>query len=179
MLSFETGLQYSSKGFKLEKYVPLYNVSEPAPSSQKIYEKETLNYIEIPLSIKTSGSLLGLSVYGTIGSYVAIGINGKAVSDLYPSGISERKEYKRQIGQDGSWKRFDYGLQAGAGVTFDKYVFELNYSYGLANISQYSPHVEKNRIIGLTLGYKFKTRNQAHNSKLRGKSGFGALLTEN
>ena len=81
------------------------------------------------------------------------------IKSIYPDGISKRTEYKNQLGSNELWKRYDYGLQAGAGITFGKYVFRLNYSDGLANISQHSPHVEKNRVIGLTLGYKFKTKN--------------------
>lgn len=109
--------------------------------------------------LKFSHSILGLPLYGVLGPYAAIGINGKDIIDIYSGGISERNVYKNQFDSNGLWKRLDYGLQAGAGIQFGKYVFELNYSYGLANISRHSPHVEKNRIIGLTLGYKFKTRN--------------------
>jgi len=38
-------------------------------------------------------------------------------------------------------------------------VLKLHYSYGLANISQMISIQSKNRAIGLTLGYKFFTKN--------------------
>jgi hypothetical protein len=155
LFSIESGLLFSSKGYKLEKDYALYPTSEPVP----VYAKSVLNYFEIPVSIKFSHSILGLPLYGVLGPYAAIGINGKNIIDIYSGGKSERTVYKNHFDSNGLWKRLDYGLQAGAGIQFGKYVFGLNYSYGLANISRHSPHVEKNRIIGLTLGYKFKTSN--------------------
>jgi len=152
--SIESGLFFSSKGYNLNKKKSLDPTSQFSP----IYVKAILNYLEIPLLIKFSHSFFRLPFYGVIGPYGAIGINGKTISDMYPGGISDRKVYKHQMGSDELWKRYDYGLQAGAGIAFGKYVCGFNYSYGLANISQHSPHVEKNRVIGLTLGYKFKIK---------------------
>ena len=159
LFSIESGLLFSSKGYKLDKNYALYPTSEPVP----VYTKAVLSYLEIPFLVKSSHSILGLPFYEIFGAYAAFGINGKTITDVYSGGISARNVYKNQFNSDGPWKSLDYGLQAGAGITFGKYVLGLNYSYGLANISRHSPHVEKNRIIGLTLGYKFKVGNTAHN----------------
>jgi len=154
IFSFETGLLFSSKGYKLDSYYKLYEDSEP----NRIYQNAILNYIDIPLSLKTATSFLRFPIYGMIGPYVGIGLNGKFIADELSGGVIERREYKQQFGSDGSWKRFDYGLQVGTGIVIGKFDFGLNYAYGLANISQHSPYIAKNRIIGLTLGYKFKTK---------------------
>lgn len=149
IFSFETGLLFSSKGYKLDSDYRLYEDSE----SFHRYQNAILNYIDIPLSLKTVTTFLRFPIYGMIGPYLGIGLNGKTITNEFSDGVTERKEYKHQMGSDGSWKRFDYGLQAVAGIVIGKFDFGLNYAYGLANISQHSPHVEKNRIIGLTLGY--------------------------
>ena len=154
IFSFETGLMFSSKGYKLDSSYKLYEDSEPS----RIYQNLILNYIDIPLSLKTTTSFLRFPIYGIIGPYVGIGLNGKLIADEMSGGVIERKEYEQQFGSDGSWERVDYGLQVGAGIVIGKFDFGLNYAYGLANISQQSPYIAKNRIIGLTLGYKFKTK---------------------
>ncbi len=174
LFSIESGLLFSQKGYKLDKKYTLYSTSEPVP----VYTKAVLNYLEIPFLMKFSHSIFGLPLYGVLGPYAAFGISGKTITNIYSGAMSASNVYENQFNSNGPWKSLDYGLQAGAGITFGKYVFGLNYSYGLANISRHFPHAEKNRIIGLTLGYKFKTRNPAH-CKLPGKSGFSASLAEN
>ena len=154
LFSFETGLQLSSKGYKLDTYLSVPNDrGEYLP----IYNNTTLNYIEIPLSLKTSAKFKKLPIVFTLGPYFGIGLNEKITRSEYNwlEGTTERKTYSHEMGQDGDWKRLDYGLQVGAGVEIEKIVMKLNYGYGLASISHASSIKSKNRIVGLTLGYKF------------------------
>jgi hypothetical protein len=154
--SYETGLLFSSKGYKLDTFYPVPNYQgEYAP----VYDNTTLNYIEIPLLLKASAKLKNLPVLFTLGPYFGMGLNGKAIRSIYnwEKETSERKTFKNQFGKDSNWKRPDYGLQAGAGVEIQNIVLKLHYSYGLANISQMNSITAKNRAIGLTLGYKFFT----------------------
>lgn len=153
IFSIETGLLFSSKGYTNDKNLAMYSNSEPL----YFYQKVVLNYIDIPLSIKYSTSFHRTTIYGEIGPYAGIAINGKINADELSNGIIERKKYNLQIGSDGNWKRFDYGLQTGIGIVIKKFVFGLDYAFGLADISQSSYFRSKNRIIGLTLGYKFGT----------------------
>jgi hypothetical protein len=152
--SFETGLLFSSKGFQLNSEYKIYETSEPI----KLFHNTILNYIDIPLSLKTSTSFFRLPIYGRIGPYIGVGLNGKIIGDEYSGTVTERKEFKFRIVSEGDWKRFDYGLQLSAGILIGKFDFGLNYAYGLANITKQSTLVKKNRIIGLTVGYKFKTK---------------------
>jgi len=152
LFSIESGLLFSSKGYKLDKYFAMWEDSEPI----RLYQKAVLNYIDIPLSFKASTLFRKLLIYGNVGPYVGIGLSGKIIADESSGDIIKRNEYRHKMGTDGTWKRFDYGLQAGAGVEINRIVFGLNYSYGLANISQNRDYENKNRIIGLTLGYRFK-----------------------
>jgi hypothetical protein len=154
LFSFETGLLFSSKGYKLDTY---YSVPSYEGEYFPIYDNRTLNYFEIPLSLKISANFKNLPFIFTLGPYIGVGLNEKYTISVYnwEEGASERKSYSNQMGNESGWKRIDYGLQAGIGMEIQRIVIRLNYSYGLANISQDSSIKSKNRVIGLTLGYKF------------------------
>lgn len=158
LFSFESGLLFSQKGYKLDTHYPIpTDKGEYVP----IYDNTTLNYIEIPLSLKTTTKFKNLPVLFTLGPYIGIGLNEKTTRSNYSGGITERKTYSHKMGNDSNWKKLDYGLQAGIGMEIKNMVLRVNYSYGLANISQVSFIKSKNRIIGFTLGYKIYT--EKHN----------------
>lgn len=152
LFSFETGLLFSSKGYEIERNYFVYPDSEPI----HLYQKVILNYMDIPLSIKYSTSFLKIPIYGMIGPYAGIALNGKTKIDEFSDALNVGYGHNQQIGPDGYWKRIDYGLHAGAGIVINKIVFGLDYVFGLADISQSNTYEAENRIIGLTLGYKFK-----------------------
>ena len=153
--SLESGILFSSKGYKLEANYALYQNSEPF----RVYQNAVLNYIEIPLLFKGSAKVRELSIFSTIGPYVGIGLSGEMTANSYSIGIAEKQVYSHEMGADGNWKRLDYGLQAGVGMEIRRIVIKISYSYGLANISQNKDLVVlKNRNLGLTLGYKFNMR---------------------
>lgn len=161
LFSFETGLLLSSKGYKSDTYYPIPTYEgEYIP----VYDNRTLNYFEIPLSLKATAKFKNLPFLFTLGPYIGLGLNEKATRSEYnwEEEVYERKTYNNQMGKDSHWKRLDYGLQAGAGVEIQKIVMRLHYSYGLANISQVSSIRSKNRIIGLMLGYKFSFEKQGY-----------------
>ena len=154
--SFEPGLLFSSKGYKIDTY---YEAPTYSGKYLPIVESATLNYIDIPLSLKFSTSTKKIQFFGAIGPYFALGLSGKVSREEYningQGGIDYEGtiDYKDEMGKDGIWKRFDYGMQAGIGMTIQKIAFRINYSYGLANIAQYEDSTNKNRIIGISLGY--------------------------
>ncbi len=154
LFQFETGLLFSSKGYKIDTNYPVPNFEgEYIP----IYENVTLNYFEIPVSLKMYSQFKKVQFLFTLGPYIGIGLNEKKnLLEYNPENEKfESKTYRDQMGKDGRWKTFDYGLQAGVGMEINKIIFRLNYSYGLANITQQDSFKSKNRAVGLTLGYKF------------------------
>jgi hypothetical protein len=154
--SFEPGLLFSSKGYKIDTYYPV-----PTSSGEylPIDERAILNYIDIPLSLKLTTSIKEVEFFGALGPYLALGLSGKISREEYdivdPGTIvyDGTVDYTGEMDKDGQWKRFDYGMQAGVGVIMQKIVFRINYSYGLANIAQYEESTNKNRVIGISLGY--------------------------
>ncbi|WP_299584506.1 porin family protein [uncultured Sunxiuqinia sp.] len=155
-LSVESGLIFSSKGYKIDTYYPVPTFSgEFFP----IDERATLNYIDIPVMLKLTTSSKKTQLFGALGPYVALGLSGKINREEY--GIDDQGaivykgsvDYAGEMGKDGQWKRFDYGMQAGVGMIIRKIVFRINYSYGLANIAQQENLTNNNRVIGVSLGY--------------------------
>ncbi len=154
--SFESGLLFSSKGYKVDTYYPIPTFSgEYFP----IYERATLNYIDIPVSLKLTTSKKNVQFFGILGPYVAIGVSGKisrkeySIDDQGEIVYNGTMDYTDEMGKDGQWKRLDYGIQAGGGLIIQKIAFRITYSYGLANIAQYEDTTEKNRTLGISLGY--------------------------
>ena len=147
--SFEPGLLFSSKGYKIDTYYPV-----PTSSGEylPIDERAVLNYIEIPLSLKLTTSIKKVQFFGAIGPYLALGLSGKISREEFdivdPGTIvyDGTVDYTGEMDKDGQWKRFDYGMQAGIGVIIQRIAFRINYSYGLANIAQYEDSTNKNQI---------------------------------
>ena len=161
LFSFETGLLFSSKGYKVDTYYP-------APTSSgeylPVYVDTKLNYIEIPISFKLKTSIKKIQFFGILGPYAAIGLSGKINSKNYSSDgqggfvYNGTIDFKDIIGKDKQWKRFDYGMQAGVGIVLQKISFRVTYDYGLANISQYEDTTKKNRVLAISLGYIIRSK---------------------
>ncbi|MCG6190476.1 porin family protein [Maribellus maritimus] len=154
--SFEPGVFFSSSGYKIDSHYPVPTYSgEYIP----IREQAILNYIEIPASLRLASSIKNIQLFGNIGPYLAIGLSGKVSRKEYRIDGQEGVvyegtiDYSGEIGNDGQWKRFDYGFQAGIGVEVNRIVVRGNYKHGIANIAQDSGIKNKNRVFAISLGY--------------------------
>ncbi|GAB1453307.1 porin family protein [Draconibacterium sp.] len=146
ILSFETGLLLSAKGFKL--------------SREDYKEKMSLLYLDIPLTGKASFDVEGVKVYGVFGPYVGMGLFGMYKTEDTFDGETETDSETIDWGSvkgESDFKRLDYGLTMGAGVEINVIQIGLTYNLGLANISPYSDkgYKRNNRVLALSLGYKF------------------------
>lgn len=138
MLTFETGLIISAKGFKY---------------SEDSYDmKLNLYYLDIPLTAKASYDAGFGKIYGLLGPYLGIGLSGKSVY-----GDEDEPVDWGSDSDDDDLKRPDFGLTVGAGVEINSILVGLSYNFGLANISPDSDGGFKinNRVIGISVGYKF------------------------
>jgi hypothetical protein len=152
-VAFETGILISSKGTKS---------SNTSTHNGVTYESNsTLNllYLEIPLTAKTYFNVGQSKIFGALGPYIGLGIGGKYKGKVVHSG--ETNSYKRDIywgsGTDAEFRRLDFGLTAAAGVEIRSIQIGLSYNLGLANISTFTDNGVKikNRVLGLSVGYKF------------------------
>lgn len=131
-------------------------------------QKETLNYIDIPLVFeKNFGG-------GNIGAYVAVGTtfsfavgNGKGMEELtveYPASDGtvstqiDRAEYTIEMGsgRNDDYKAYDFGLNIGAGLAFiresGELSFDVRFVQGLRNVDLGSL---KNRNLQFGISYMY------------------------
>jgi hypothetical protein len=165
VLSFQPGLLLSGKGSKTEAGQP----SDPN------YYKATTNplYLEIPANLVLKFPLAAnAKIYAGGGPYLAIGIAGKNKVEGKVAGVAfESKENIEWSNDDpttlnneegagfGIMRRFDYGLNALAGVGFDKLVIGAGYGLGLANLQSGTDNSSndnnKHRVWSFSLGFRF------------------------
>jgi hypothetical protein len=165
-LYLQPGLLYTGKGSKVQNGQPGTNG----------YFRQTFNpyYLEIPANLvfKTPAIAGGRFFVGA-GPYLGVGVRGKTrtegqtllgttynvtrdirFSDDDPTTLNEEEGTGFGI-----IKRFDYGMNGVAGFEGKSMVLGLGYGLGLAKLQSGSnnseDHNNKNRVIQLTLGFKF------------------------
>ncbi|MBK7212405.1 MAG: PorT family protein [Bacteroidales bacterium] len=152
-ISFEPGISFSNKGYKLfEKQGLALDISD--------YNLNiSLNYLEIPLYLKTSYTYGSVKMYGAAGPYLGVGLWGRQKADFLfrgqPRSDNSAISWGTDINTD-TYRRIDWGINAGAGIEISSWQFGLSYSFGLANLSpDTSGNLKnKNKVIALNLGYK-------------------------
>jgi hypothetical protein len=153
----ESGLLVKGKGAKVER------------GSGNNFYKVTFNplYLELPvnlvvrLPISTSANIF---IHG--GPYIAAGIAGKSKFEGQLLGISASNTENIKFtsadpnANDQAYsklKRFDYGLNIGAGIDLKKVLLKVNYGYGLAKIDSKQTNNDANgkdkyRTLSISLG---------------------------
>ncbi len=148
--SFQTGILFSSKGFKMNYKDDLYEIKQ----------KVNLYYLDIPLNFKGTFKVGSTKIFATAGPYIGLGISGNMKYEGTIDGEIESDSEPVNWGSDkenDDLKRLDFGLSAGAGLDFGSFMVGLSYNLGLANISTITSNGNKayNRVFGLSFGYKF------------------------
>ncbi len=162
-LSLQSGFLFTGKGSK----------TESGKSGSSFYSKATTNpyYIEVPVNLVTRLPLGKESrLFVGAGAYGAMGIAGKTKIENITPITSQRYEESIRFSNDdpstldyeegagfGIMKRFDYGLNALAGIEGESVVIGVNYGFGLAKLqsgSENSNDNNKHRVLSITLGFK-------------------------
>lgn len=153
-IGLETGLLLSTRGFKSSLEEEIFG------ELFKVESQFNLLYLEIPITAKASFDVGSAKVYGALGPYIGIALNGNVKSEVTISGETETDEADISFGSDENeddFKNLDFGLTIGAGVEIKSIEIGLFYGLGLANISPYTGagSTIQNRVVGLSVGYKF------------------------
>jgi len=116
-----------------------------------------LSHIEIPVNLAyafEAGN--GRFIIGA-GPYAGFGLSGKSKVKVSALGQSEEEEDDIEFGsEEDQIKRMDFGANFMAGYIMNNgLMLKVNYSLGLANLSNTSESDWKNRYFGVTLGYFF------------------------
>lgn len=151
-LSIETGLMFSTKGFKMaEDYTDMGEF-------YKINSKFNLYYIDVPLDLKGSINIGKVKIYGAAGPYLGVGLFGSSKYEETYNGETESEKDIFDLEEVGI-KRLDYGLNAGMGIEIKAIQIGVNYGYGLQNLiegeSSNSDIKITNKVLSFTAGYRF------------------------
>jgi len=164
MIDLESGILLSGKGSKAETFF--------TGSTDDNYIKTKFNplYIEVPLNLVVKVPLektTNVFFYG--GPYAAVGIAGKSKTESSIFGLKGTSESDVKFSNDDpstsqqedaaydKLKRFDFGLNVGAGLDLKKVLIKFNYGYGLTKINSTQSNnsaddKNKYRIASVSLG---------------------------
>jgi len=147
-LYIQTGLYLQNKGCK-EEYSRETTTAKPM-------------YLEIPILASYRYNFSDAAqLQINFGPYLAYGIGGKIKSES--DGESEEEDFfgSYDDSDNAGYKRFDMGLQVGAGVTFaSHYYVGVAYQFGLVNTKDLPSNYDgdysvKNKNWMISLGYNF------------------------
>ncbi|MCO5934413.1 PorT family protein [Mucilaginibacter sp. RB4R14] len=142
-VSIQPALNYTGKGGKLSDFD-----SEGTTVDIKTY------YLQVPVNVVYRVPVAIGNIYFGAGPYVGIGLSGKGKTTR--NGNTESQDVK--FGSDAPNKRTEYGLNGITGLEFKSgFLIGLNYDLGLTNTNNLEGTgvVAKNRVFGLSVGYKF------------------------
>ena len=155
MFSLETGLLISTKGVISKELL----TEEDMGFNFEYKVNLSQLYLDIPVTAKASFDTGGgTKIYGVFGPYVGIGLSGKIKGEEIIDGVTTSQEIDIEWGSDidSDFKRMDFGLIVGTGVELNSIQIGLNYSLGLANILPQNNVKFRNRVLGISFGYKFR-----------------------
>jgi hypothetical protein len=163
-LYLQTGILYTGKGALVEHGV----------KGTDGYFRQNFNpyYLEVPLTVLVKTPPKGFRVFAGAGPYLGIGIAGKVKTEGQLAGVGYSFEKNVKYSSDdpstlsqeegtglGVVKRFDYGINATAGVEGASMTLGVSYGLGLAKLQSgaNSPTDDSNkyRLWQFTLGFKF------------------------
>lgn len=157
LIALETGLILEGRGSKTESgsgstyYTAKFN---------PLYLEVPANFIlRLPLESKSN-------IFINAGPYIAMGISGESTVNGQIAGVSFQSTKDIEFtstdpsANDQAYsklKRFDYGLNIGAGLDLRKILLKVNYGYGLSKINSTetnnsSNEKDKYRTLSISLG---------------------------
>ncbi len=148
-ISFESGLMLSTKGLRISE----------TDGDDKFRMSIVNNYLDIPIKVKYSIPVNEtMSFYGEAGPYVGIALSGKFKYKETYDGETDIETESVDFGgndEEDDFKRLDYGLTLGGGLDVGIVEVGVFFDLGLANISSYEDDAIKNRVLRVSVAYKF------------------------
>lgn len=129
----EVGLSYVQKGGK-------------TPKGAAVQYNYHVNYFEVPVVLKYIAKVSDdITVQPLVGVWAALGAGGH----------TEVAGIKTLSFSDNLFKKTDAGIRVGCGVTYQQYILELDYDYGLVNMAHKALGTSRTSSAYLTLGMNF------------------------
>jgi Outer membrane protein beta-barrel domain len=163
ILYFQPGILVTGKGAK----------TQSGSTADANYYRATSNplYVEIPANFVLKTPTGNVKLFAGAGPYIAVGVagnnkvDGKFLGTSFSSTENIRwsdddpstLNYEEGSGY-GIMKRFDYGLNAIAGLETKNAILSVNYGHGLAKLQSGSnssaDDKNKHRVLSLSIGFK-------------------------
>ena len=139
-VDLESGLLFTGRGSKAETYF----------NGGNDYVKSTFNpyYAEVPLNVIVKAPLeKKTALFFNAGPYLAIGVAGKSKTDSKIGPLTSSSSSSIKFSNDDPFtsqqddaaydklKRFDFGMNLGAGIEFEHLLLKINYGVGFAKIN--------------------------------------------
>lgn len=165
MMSFETGLILDGRGSKSDTYF--------TSATDDNYVKAKFNplYLEVPANLVVKmpfGNMNNQNFFIYAGPYVAMGIGGKSKVDTKFLGVTSSSSSTIKFNDDdpststqedasyNKLKRFDFGVNLGAGINLGRVMLKANYGLGLTKINSKQTNNNNNdnkyRTVSISLG---------------------------
>lgn len=142
VVDIETGLLLTGKGAKAESFF----------NNGADYVKAKFNplYVEVPVNLVVKFPLENkakTNIFVYAGPYAAVGVGGKSKLDTKIGPLTSSSESTIKFNNDNpltsgqedaaynKLKRFDFGLNGGAGIQLKGFMIKANYGFGLAKIN--------------------------------------------
>lgn len=158
--SIQPSLLYVTKGFSSE--LEFRNAQGALTGTSRATFRP--NYLELPVLVLYKTKVGKHSrLFGGVGPYMAMGINGKSDVGKFFSASSSFPAQNIVFGPkngrpEGAYNRMDYGWTAAVGIEIRRVSLAVNYSHGLTGIGPISMADVGNfynRSLSLTAGYWF------------------------
>lgn len=155
--SIQPGLVLNGKGAKVKHY---YGVGGEQLASDNL--KMNPLYVELPVNFVVKLPITtGTNFFVGAGPYAAAGVGGKYRATATVAGASGETTRKIQFGDtnDDDLRRFDYGVNALAGLEIDRVMLGLNYGLGMSKIvpnsDDFRNDKNKYRVLSVNVGFRF------------------------
>ncbi|MBC7848329.1 MAG: PorT family protein [Chitinophagaceae bacterium] len=163
-LAVQPALLFTGKGAKTESGSSANPTYFTATSSPYYIELPVNLVLKLPLANEGSGLFVGA------GPYIAMGVAGKNKSEGKIFGVPFESDKSIDFSNDdpttgteegagfGIMRRFDYGVNATAGLLLNNLLIGLNYGIGLAKLQSGADNSDddnnKHRVFSLSLGFR-------------------------
>jgi hypothetical protein len=157
--ALQSGVNFLQHGVKINSTEVQDGIGEI-----EIAAKTKLNYLQIPVYALYTNELSVAKIFIGAGPYANYGISGKSkytytLTDDNGDKLSESEEtdaFKKDEDGATTFKRFDWGAAAIAGVRFPNGMFaHIGYQYSIGNISSDNESKYNNQGFQLSIGYFF------------------------
>jgi hypothetical protein len=119
-----------------------------------LHVQAKLFYLQLPVNVVYNVDIQPGVLYFGAGPYVAFGLSAKVKATDSTGTVSQNVGFGSS---EDKYKTIDAGANIVAGIKLDSgLLFNLNYDFGLTNISNIAGNKTTNRVFGVSVGYIFK-----------------------